>query len=100
MYKITVYENDRGRILYFLYSLNAPRPIDAYLDMRKRYGEKISPDSILIREQFNIRDQFFATISPKAIKVTTLCLKISQLAERAGIRERSVLKEGEKSGNF
>ena len=67
--------------------------------MRRRYGEKIGPDSILIREQFNIRDQF-AVISPKAIKVTTLCLKISQLAERAGIRERTVLKEGEKAASF
>lgn len=98
IYKITVYENDREEYFTFC-TPECVQAIDAYLDMRKRYGEKIGPDSILIREQFNIRDQF-AAISPKAIKVTTLCLKISQLAERAGIRERTVLKEGEKAAAF
>ena len=98
IYKITIYENDREEYFTFC-TPECAQAIDAYLDMRKRYGEKIGPDSILIREQFNIRDQF-AAISPKPIKVATLCLKISQLAERAGIRERSVLKEGEKPAAF
>ena len=98
IYKITVYENDREEYFTFC-TPECAQAIDAYLDMRRRYGEKIGPDSILIREQFNIRDQF-APISPKPVKVPTLSIKISQLAERAGIRERSVMKEGNKAATF
>ena len=62
MYKITVYENDREEYFTFC-TPECTLAIDAYLDMRRRYGEKIGPDSILIREQFNIRDQFSRYIS-------------------------------------
>ncbi len=61
-------------------------------------GESVGPDSILIREQFDIRDPF-AIASPKPIKAHTISGKISQLAERAGIREKTPLKVGERSGS-
>ena len=32
------------------------KAIDCYLNMRERYGEKLTDNSILIREQFDIRD--------------------------------------------
>ena len=67
--------------------------------MRERYGEKLTSDSILIREQFDIRDPF-AVASPKSIAPRTIANKIAQLAERAGIREKSILKEGEKGASF
>jgi hypothetical protein len=54
---------------------------------------------MLIREQFNIRDQFAAS-SPKKVKAANLSHKIGELAERAGIREKTLLKEGEKSGSI
>ena len=65
--------------------------------MRLRYRECLGPDSILIREQFDIRDQF-SIASPKPVSTITLQGKLTELAERAGIRERTPLKVGEKGG--
>ena len=65
--------------------------------MRERYGEKLTPDSLLIREQFDIRDPF-AIASPKPVTARTISNKIAQSAERAGIREKTIIKEGEKRG--
>ena len=61
-------------------------------------GEKVGPDSLLIREQFDIRDPF-AIARPKPVKPHTIANKIAQLGERAGIREKAILKEGEKGGS-
>jgi hypothetical protein len=73
--------------------------VQSYLQMRERYGEKLTADSLLIREQFDIRDPF-AIAFPKPIVARTISNKIAQLAERAGIREKTILKEGEKAGSF
>lgn len=98
VYKLTVYENQQEEYFSFI-TKEAYDAVQSYIDMRRRYGEQIGPDSILIREQFDSRDQF-AIASPRAVTAHALSTKIAQLAERAGIRERRVLKEGEKSGSF
>ncbi len=98
VYKFTLYERESEEYFTFV-THEATQALDNYLDMRKRYGEKLNPDSPLIREQFDIRDPF-AAISPKMVKTPTLSSKITRLAERAGIRERTLLKEGEKSGGI
>ncbi len=97
VYKITIYENDAEE--YFSFITNeAYDAVESYLSMRKRMGENVGPDSILIREQFDIRDPF-AIATPKPVAARTLSNKIAQLAERACIRERTILKEGQKSGS-
>ncbi len=98
LYKVTIYENEEEEYFTFL-TPEASRAVDAYLEMRKRYGEKVGPDSILIRNQFDTRDPF-SIAAPRAVNVITLSGKLSQLAERAGIRERTALKEGEKLGSI
>lgn len=55
--KITVYENDKEEYFTFITS-ECTQAIDSYIDMRSRYGEKITDDSYLVREQFDIRDNF------------------------------------------
>jgi integrase len=97
-YKVTIYENQEEEYFTFI-TPEASRAIESYLEMRQRYGEPIGPDSILIREQFDIRDQF-SIASPKAINTLTLTGKLAQLAERAGIREKTPLKVGEKGGSL
>jgi len=98
VYKITIYENEEEE--YFSFITNeAQSAIQSYLSMRSRMGEAVGADSILIREQFDIRDPF-AIASPKSVTTNTISGKIAQLAERAGIREKTVLKEGEKGGSF
>ena len=98
VYKITIYENDAEEYFSFI-TKEAYDAIQSYLQMRERFGEKLSPDSLLIREQFDIRDPFAIT-SPKPVVARTLSNKIAQLAERAGIREKTILKEGQKPGSF
>ncbi len=97
VYKITIYENDAEEYFSFI-TKEAYDAVESYLSMRKRMGENVGPDSILIREQFDVRDPF-AIASPKPVAARTLSNKIAQLAERAGIRERTILKEGQKSGS-
>jgi hypothetical protein len=98
VYKITIYENEEEEYFSFI-TVEAWNAVNSYLSMRSRMGEAVGPDSILVREQFDIRDQF-AIASPKSVTANTLSGKIAQLAERAGIREKSILKEGQKSGSF
>jgi integrase len=57
VYKLTLYERESEEYFTFI-TQEATKALDSYLDMRKRYGEKLTPDSPLIREQFDIRDQF------------------------------------------
>lgn len=57
IYKITVYEGFNEEYIAFT-TPECSKAIDQYLDMRKRYGEKLTKDSFLIREQFDIRDPF------------------------------------------
>ncbi len=97
VYKVTIYENDEEEYFSFM-TKEAYEAVESYLLMRKRMGENVGPDSILIREQFDIRDPF-AIATPKSVKPHTIANKIAQLGERAGIREKTVLKEGEQGGS-
>ena len=98
VYKLTIYENQEEEYFTFI-TPEAGHAIESYLDMRRRYGEKIGPDSILIREQFDIRDPFSAS-TPKAVNTNTLQGLLMQLGERAGIRDKTPLKEGQKGGSI
>ncbi len=98
VYKITIYENDAEEYFSFITS-EAWDAIQSYLQMRERFGEKLTTDSLLIREQFDVMDPF-AIASPKPVVARTISNKIAQLAERAGIREKTILKEGEKGASI
>jgi len=92
IYKITVYEGFNEEYITFC-TPECTIAIDNYLAMRKRYGEKLIASSFLIREQFDVRDQF-AISKCNVMKGNTLTGKLIDLAERAGIRQREVLEEG------
>ncbi|MGI0030879.1 MAG: excalibur calcium-binding domain-containing protein [Nitrososphaeraceae archaeon] len=47
-----------------------------YLKMRERYGEKLTKNSFLIREQFDVRDPFKIS-NCKEVKAKTLSRKLS-----------------------
>lgn len=84
IHKFTVYEGFNEEYITFC-TPECSNAIDNYLKMRERYGEKLNPNSYLIREQFDIRDPF--TIPKcKKVKGNTLTRKLIDLAERAGIR--------------
>jgi site-specific recombinase XerD len=52
IYEITVYKGFKEEYKTFC-SLECASAINSYLDFRKRYGEKITEDSYLIRKQFD-----------------------------------------------
>jgi integrase len=94
IYKITVYENHHEE--HFTYCTpECAKAIDEYLEMRKRYGEKLNPNCYLIREQFDIRDPFAISKCQMTCAIT-LQNKIIDLGIRSGIRERHTLEVNEK----
>jgi integrase len=94
IYKITVYENDKEE--YFTFTTpECAKAIDEYLEMRSRYGEKINNNTLLIREQFDIRDPF-AISRPVKIISRTLETKLVDLAIRSGLRKKIILEEHQK----
>jgi integrase len=92
IHKITGYENTNDEYVTFT-TPECTTAIHNYLKMRERYGERLTKDCFLIREQFNIRDPF-AISKCKRVKANTLTRKLIDLAERSGIRQKEVLEVG------
>jgi hypothetical protein len=69
--------------------------------MRKRYGEKLTQNCFLIREQFDIRDPFAISKCQMTVAIT-LQNKIVDLGISSGIRQRHRLENNEKhqGGSF
>jgi integrase len=91
--KLTVYENTREEYITFI-TPECKKAIDFYLDMRSRYGEKLTDSSYLIREQFDIRDQF-AIRNSKQVTDKLIQWKLMSLAEKSGIRKRGSNKSSQ-----
>jgi integrase len=89
-YKITVYEGFKDEYVTFT-TPECSKAIDEYLNMRIRYGERLTQDSFMIREQFDVRDQF-AISKCNQIKSQTISKKLIDLAQRAGLRQKEVLE--------
>ena len=92
IYKFTVYEGFKEEYITFC-TPECTTAVDNYLKFRQDYGEKLAPDSFLIREQFDIRDPF-AISKCKEVKAVTISRNLINLAERAGLRQKDVLPEG------
>lgn len=86
--KLTVYENDREEYFTFI-TPECRKAVDTYLDYRKRYGEVLTPQSYLIREQFDIKDQFQIK-RPRQFTIHMIKWKLVDLQKRLGIRTREV----------
>jgi len=85
--KLCVYENTREEYITFI-TPECKKAIDFHLDMRARYGEKLTDNSYLIREQFDLSDQF-AIRNPKHVTHKLVQWKLMSLAEKCGIRKRA-----------
>jgi len=86
--KLTVYEG-YGEEYYTFITPECRKAIDSYLDMRKRYGEVLTPNSFLIREQFDTKDQF-QIAKPRQLTVTMVKCKMDDLRERLGIKSKEI----------
>ena len=81
--KITIYEKSPEQYYSFI-TPEAKKAFDQYLDMRSRYGEKLNPNSPLIREQFDIKNQF-SIKSPKTVASVGLQWILRDLARRYNV---------------
>ena len=86
--KITVYENDKEEYFTFI-TPECKNAIDHYIDTRSRYGEKIDDDSFLVREQFDIRDNFAIKVC-KGVGREVLQWKLRDIARRSNVRSKQV----------
>ena len=53
IYKVRVYAGDKEEYITFT-TIECAKEIDAYLDFRKRHGEKITDDSFLVVKKFDV----------------------------------------------
>lgn len=86
LYKFTVYEStDSEHITYC--TPECAQAIDSYIEFRKRYGEKIGPNSPFIRDQFDKRDPIQCAYG-KALLPTVIENIILNLIYDCGMRQR------------
>jgi integrase len=84
--KITVYDGYKEEYPAFD-TPECKTAIDSYLDMRSRYGEKLSDDSPLIREQFDVR---VSSSKARHVDESSLYGKLRDLSRRSGVRTKEV----------
>ena len=96
LYKLIVYHLDPHEYICFT-TPEAAQAINEYLEYRQRCGEKITPESPLIREEFNINDHLIAR-HPKAMRAEALGDILRYRLQRAGIIEHIPLQESQRRG--
>ena len=87
VYKIDVYKGLKGKGQYYTFcSPECATAIDNYLQYRERCGEKISPDSPLLRKDFD--SDFHESARNKVYPVTrnSISMSIFNLLIKTGIR--------------
>jgi integrase len=96
LYQITVYKGFKEE--YFCFTTpEAAAAIDTYLQYRQRYGEKLTPDSPLFREQFNTLD-IFDCRHPKVMDYKGLVQMLVRVLNKSGVMQATKLVEGQKIG--
>lgn len=87
-YKFWIYNRSAKDRYYCFATPELKTQIDVYLDYRKRFGEAISPEAPLIREQFDIYDPRAAK-KPRPLSVNTFDKAMRRLVAKAGIQQTS-----------
>lgn len=83
--KVTVYAGTPDKYITFC-TPECSTAISAYLDFRTRSGEKIGPDSYLIRKQFDINDIEQVRKNSEPVTLATLCKLLNSHLVKAGLR--------------
>jgi integrase len=95
LYRVTVYENSVEEYICFTIPETAAY-IDFYLyDVREHFGEKLKPESPLIRKEFNRQDPL-SVAYPRPIQPKSYDPIIQDMLERAGIITVEPRLEGER----
>lgn len=96
LYQITIYEGEPEEYITFC-TPECSTAVDSYLSYRERSGEKIAPNTPLIREQFD-KDDIFKIKYPRQVLLGTISKILSEKFIQAGIREVEHIKENQTMG--
>jgi integrase len=96
VYQIVVYENSNDEYYCFC-SPECAAAIDSYLQYRQRCYEKITPDSPLIREQFN---KHSTANTPRHITIENLGWMLTCLLRDSGVQSIEHLTENITNGRI
>jgi integrase len=94
LYRLTVYEGSSGEYICFC-SPEAATAIDFYLDLRTRCGEKIRPESPLIRKEFDRLDPMAVSYA-KPILTKSYDSLLQEMLEVAGVTKIEPSLEGKR----
>ena len=84
-HKVTVYAGTKDKYITFM-TPECRQVLESYLDYRVRSGEKITPDSPLIREQFDINDFEQIRKRCKPITRSTIVNLLHHCIVKAGLK--------------
>lgn len=84
LYKIIVYKRDQEQYTTFC-SPECARLIDQYLAWRERLGEKLQPESILFRREFNTTS-LIRISKPRPLESNSIIRIMSILLDKTGLR--------------
>ncbi len=86
VYRFTIYENTKDQ--YFTFSTpEATNHIDSYLEYRTRSGERLTKNSYLIREQFDINDIEQIRKQGRSVSKKTLSNILVSIVIKSGLRK-------------
>lgn len=85
LYQFTIYENSAEEYITFC-TPECSLWLEAYLEYRQRAGEKLNPNSPLIREQFDHTDTFMVN-HPRHISIKSIFNTLDTYSQMAGLRE-------------
>lgn len=86
IYKITLYERTKEEYYTFC-TPECAKAIDSYLEYRKRYGEKVTDNSPLFREQFDRNDMDQIRYKVRFVTKNTLVRLLDNILYSSGLRE-------------
>jgi integrase len=96
IYQIQVYKRSSKKSKYITFCTpECRKEIDAYLEYRKRYGERITENSPLFRLTFNREDQFKTANEIKSISTIGIKNMINELLNVSGVRPSKKMIEGQ-----
>jgi integrase len=94
IYQISVYKKTREHYITFC-TPEARTMTDQYLEFRRRMGEKLTPDSLLFRREFNRLQARAPSSTERPLERSALFSTITRLSFELAIKEEQHLVEGQ-----
>jgi len=97
IYKVIAYAKSNKSRYYTFCSPEARKEIDDYLAWRKRWNEKLTDDSPVFRQEFNLQKDSRVQ-NPKPLTVNSIGFIMNKLLKQTGIRQVQPLIAGQYCG--